>query len=90
MSKRSRIVRTKDIQGGLPRIEGTRWLTQSVRGFDFDRDVILQQYPHLAPEQVDAAIRYERTWGQLRFIAWRIRYRVAGWIVGIPNLEEHL
>ncbi len=86
-----RIVRTPDVCSGQPRIEGTRWPTVTVLGWDFDREAMRSAYPHLAPEQIDVAMRYERS---IRRKAgrrvWRARQRLAGWILGVSmdEIEE--
>jgi uncharacterized protein (DUF433 family) len=54
-----RIVRSPDVCFGAPRVEGTRWPTRIVHAYDCNVEVTLAAFPHLAPEQVAAAITYE-------------------------------
>lgn len=75
-----RIVRDKDIHGGDPVIQGTRWNTSIVRSFDYDVAVIHDQYPHLSIGQIEAAIRFERSWHRRLERAWR--QRLGAWIAG--------
>ena len=80
-----RVVRSPDVCFGAPRVEGTRWPTRVVRSFGCNVDAILTAYPHLAPEQVAAAIAYEmRLHRRLRrWLAKRTRtarLRLAMWI----------
>lgn len=79
----SSIVRTPGVVGGRPRLDGTRWPTETVIGWDFDREAMLRAYDHLTPEQIDAAIRYERS--PRRVLGRKVRQariRLARWIAG--------
>ena len=80
-----RIVRSPDVLFGAPRIEGTRMHSSMVLDYDCNVEAILAAYPHLAPEQVAAAITYEmRLHRRLRrLLAKRTRttrLRLALWI----------
>ena len=81
----TRIIRDPHIQGGSPVIAGTRWTTDIVTGGWESVDDIQDAYPHITRAQIDAAIRYE--FGLVRRAerqAWRIRRRVAAWVIGVP------
>lgn len=59
------IVRTRDVIGGRPRIDGTRLSSAFIWRASLDGtevDYVLRNWPELAREQIDAAIRYERRW----------------------------
>ena len=82
-----RIIHSPDVCFGAPRVEGTRWPTRLVHDYDCNVDAILGAgaFPHLAPEQVAAAITYEmRLHRRLR--RWLLkrtrttRLRLALWI----------
>ncbi len=81
---RTRITRNPEIMGGMPCIDGTRWPTETVVEWAFDRVAILRVYPGCPPAHVDAAIRYERSRRRrLGRMVWRIRYRVAARLLDI-------
>ncbi len=81
---RPRITRNPEVMGGMPCIDGTRWPTETVVEWEFDRAAILRAYPGCLPEHVDCAIRYERSRRRrLGRLIWRIRYRVAAWLIDI-------
>ncbi|MGI8403935.1 MAG: DUF433 domain-containing protein [Thermomicrobiales bacterium] len=79
----ARIIRDKSIRGGDPVIQGTRWPTSIARSFDYDVAMIHDQYPHLSIDQIEAAIRFERSWHRRLEHAWRAwRQRLGAWIAG--------
>jgi type III restriction enzyme len=56
-----RIVCDPEIVGGSPRIRGTRVPVRAIAclwSATGDRDLIRRNYPHLTPEDVEAAIRF--------------------------------
>ena len=58
-----RVTRERGTMGGAWVLAGTRVPTSAIWSFyeaGYDRDGILVQYPHLAPEDIDAAIAHER------------------------------
>jgi uncharacterized protein (DUF433 family) len=58
-----RIVRNRRIQGNVPILAGTRMPTSSIWSFHeagYSVEQILEQYPHILPEDVQAAIDFER------------------------------
>ena len=62
MSETSAIVRTPDVLGGKPRIDGTRigvhMIGESIRVGGQTTEEILAGYPDLTPAQVDQALEY--------------------------------
>lgn len=62
MSMTVNIVKTPDVLHGKPRVEGTRigvfMLGESIREGDQSVEEILQEYPDLSHEQVEAALDY--------------------------------
>lgn len=85
---RPRIVRDPDILGGASRIENTRIPSAIVRSYEYDVELIRDQYSHLTYAQINAAITFEMSTHQLlrRWLAARtrtIRYRMAAWLIGI-------
>ena len=62
MSKTSAIVRTPDVLGGEPRIDGTRigvhMIGESIREGPHTIGTILAGYPDLSREQVEQALDY--------------------------------
>jgi len=62
MSETSAIVRTPDVLGGKPRIEGTRigvhMIGESIRVGGQTTEEILDGYPDLTPAQVEQALGY--------------------------------
>ncbi len=84
----TRIVRDKAIRGGDPVLQGTRWNTSIVRGFDYDVAEIESQYPHLSIAQIEAAIRFEKSWHRRLERAWgALRQRLGAWIAGWDGEE---
>lgn len=84
----SDITRTPGVQGGSPCFRGTRWPTATVVGFGCNVDAVRQAFPHLSREQIEAAIRYERSLRRSfeRFV-WRKRRRGASVLLGISAEE---
>ena len=62
MSTTDSVVKTPDILGGKPRIEGTRIgvfaIAESIRSTDQIIETILDGYPDLSREQVEEALSY--------------------------------
>ncbi len=84
----TRIVRDKAIRDGDPVVQGTRWNTSIARDFDYDVDVIQDQYPHLSIAQIEAAIRFERSLHRrLEHAWWALRHRLGAWIAGWDGQE---
>lgn len=92
---RPRIVRDRDILGGASTIEHTRVPSAMVRAFDYDVEVIREEYLHLTYAQINAAIEFE-TAAHRRLRRWlaartrTIRYRVAAHLIGtdVETLRE--
>ena len=84
----TRIVRDKAIHGGDPVVKGTRWNTSIVRGFDYDVDEIASGYPHLGIAQIEAAIKFEKSFHRrLEHAWWAWRQRLGAWIAGWDGPE---
>lgn len=85
---RPRIVRDREIMHGLPCIANTRVPSAMVRSFDYDVELIRDEYPHLTYAQINAAIDHDRHWSR-RLRRWLeartrgLRYRVAAWLIGM-------
>jgi len=84
----SNITRDSDIQHGEPCLARTRWPTETALGFNNDIAAIQLAFPHVSREQIETAIRYERSWHRrLGRRAWQVRRRLAGVLLGIPDEE---
>ena len=70
---KERIVKNPQILAGKPTVKGTRisveLITDLLKGGHTEAEII-EDYPHITPEDIEACVQYKATGAKLSYVTW--------------------
>ena len=70
---KERIVKNPRILAGKPTVKGTRisveLITDLLKGGHTEAEII-EDYPHITPEDIEACVQYKATGAKLSYVTW--------------------
>ncbi len=73
MMWKDRIVKDPQILAGKPTVKGTRisveLITDLLEGGHTEAEII-EDYPHITPEDIEACVQYKATGAKLSYVTW--------------------